>query len=256
MPSSKPTTIGPTTVKPTTRRPATIGPSTILPTTIGGEATPIERADLAPTAPEADSPTADGGSLQGSSTTELSGESLSWNGKGIKGLYGAAEVLAQALSVIHDRVKCPPEVDGALAVPEWWAVRPGANIPQLAVVLREIDGDGKVLKSQWSFTIPHYIGEAEQVPTIPPFTKGPYFGTLTLADNTKVVINAASTEEAEGVINSIIPYIDPSFLGSQNIHLGLRKGPTLKVATVKPYTAQFYSKGQQDTLPDWTIKFP
>ncbi len=253
MPTIRPTQIGPTTTKPRTVTPRTVEPKTVFPTTVGGEQTDITiaRPDSAPEA----APTSRR-SLRGTSTVSLDGESLTWTGKGLAGLYGAVEVLAKGQSALWERVKCDPETGGALAVPEWWAVRPGANIPQLCVVLREIDQTGKVLRSQWSFSIPHYVGVEEEAPNLPPFTKGSYFGTLTLVDNTKLTINAASMEEAEDFIQACVPYIDPAFIGGQDIHLGLRKGKSLKVTKVKPYRAQFYSTGQKDTVPDWEVDFP
>ncbi|MEO1592003.1 MAG: hypothetical protein AAFU71_12010, partial [Cyanobacteria bacterium J06632_22] len=172
-----------------------------------------------------------------------------WEGTGLVGLYRAVESLTRAVGLIWERLRCMES--GAVAIPEWWAVRPGADVPQLAISLRAVQGE-----SRWSFTIPHYNKGQDFRPQLPQFTKGSYFSTLTLVDNTKLVINANSFEEGERVINALIPLIDPAYLPPGNgIHQGRRRGQGLTVAEVKPTKAAFYSTGQKTSKPDYFVDF-
>jgi hypothetical protein len=168
-----------------------------------------------------------------------------WEGAGLSGVYRALEVFSDTLEAIWSAVKCGE--GGAIAIPEWWAVRPGADVPQLALTFR-----AEAKNSYWGMTIPHYNKGPDFKPQIPKYSKGSYFTTLTLTDNTKLVINAKTFAEGERVVNALIPLINPAFLSSPpNIHQGRRKGASLTEAVVIPTKAAFYPRGQQSNRPAW-----
>ncbi|MEO1351320.1 MAG: hypothetical protein AAFW84_21340 [Cyanobacteria bacterium J06635_15] len=205
----------------------------------------IENLDL--TVEPDDIEVALGGS--GSATIDLTPcgaeESLedAWEGNGLSGVYRGLEALSRAVEDIWGQVKC----GDAVAIPEWWAVRPGADVPQLAITYKSAEGS-----SYWSLTIPHYNKTQDVIPQVPQYEKGSNFATLTLTDNTKLTVNAKTFEEGERVINALVPYIDPAYLNAPlNIHQGRRKGAALKEVKVVPTRGYFYATGQQDSRPDW-----
>ncbi|NEP18242.1 MAG: hypothetical protein F6J97_15285 [Leptolyngbya sp. SIO4C1] len=168
-----------------------------------------------------------------------------WEGTGLAGLYRGLETLSRGIDDIWAQIRC--NEGSAVAIPEWWAVRPGADVPQLAITFKSQQGS-----SYWSLTIPHYNKPQNVKPQIPAYEKGSYFATLTLKDNTKLVVNAKSFNEGERVILSLAGYIDPAFLTTPlNIHQGRRRGAALTEVRVIPTRGYFYSTGQQDSRPDW-----
>jgi hypothetical protein len=127
--------------------------------------------------------------------------------------------------------------------PEWWAVRVGSDRPQLIVVFRPPGG-----KSSYQLSIPHYEGGKQ--PTIPAYRKGGIRGEITLTDNSKLVVNAASEAEAERVLKVLMRYVSSRYLKNREIKITkLRRA--FKEIRVVPLFADFYSKGQESIRPDW-----
>jgi hypothetical protein len=139
------------------------------------------------------------------------------------------------------------------AVPEWWAVRVGANRPQLVVLYGESLSDDRTGRSRYAMTIPHYKFTGSGKPSFPTYQKGSWEGTLTLKDNSKVIVNAISYVEASRVLDAIKAFIDPSMVQGSIQKIGERKGVTLKTITVKPCTAKYFATGQKDTNPTYTL---
>lgn len=253
MPTIRPRSIGPTTIKPRTVRPRTIEPKTVLPTTVGGEPSDITiaRPDTAPEAAPVPR-----GSLRGASMTQLSGESLTWSGNGLAGLYGAVEVLAAGQSALWERVKCPPEVEAIAAIPERFELKIGRDIPQAIIQFSEVMEGGKLGPPKYPLTIPHYrlTEEETKLPLFPTYEKGNRVGVITLADNSKSVFNCANEVEAERVYQSIFLLINSASLDGHQFSNNLRKGASLKTIRVSPKIVKFFSRGQKNTKPDW-IKY-
>ena len=105
--------------------------------------------------------------------------------------------------------------------------------------------------------MPHYNPIYQHNLQFPQYTKGSYFGTLTLIDNSKLTVNAQSEVEAESVIRQFIPFIKSEMLPKDtqdlDIHTGRRKGKALTVTDVVPVAIHFFSTGQRDLMPDWVI---
>lgn len=156
------------------------------------------------------------------------------------------------LEVINKQIYFQRLVGGDIPIatmPEWWPKRVGSDIPQLTVVWRP---PGK--KTSYQICIPHYNGDRN--PKIPSYRKGSYRGTLTLSDNSKLVVNAASENEADRVIRVLRRYINPKFASGRNPHIGKVKGSGFKEARVVPIVADFYPYGQaEDNRPSWRKYF-
>lgn len=137
-------------------------------------------------------------------------------------------------------------------IPEWWQVRIGADRPQLVCLFGEKNRNGKIGRTRWPLTIPHYIGP--QKPQLPAYTKGQWEGILTLRDNSKLIVNAVSKSEAERVISALQKYINPQMLQGSESKIGIRKGKKLKQVLVFPTSVRFFKTGQKNTVPTWTTK--
>lgn len=146
--------------------------------------------------------------------------------------------------------QCTP-IEAIAAVPEWWQVRPGANRPQLVILYAELKQDGKLGRSRYALTLPHYCKEQAFRPIFPSYRKGQWEGILTLADNSKLIVNAVSQIEATTVINSLKVFIAPKQLEGSFSKVGERKGQELLRIKVVPVSARFFATGQKDTNPDW-----
>ncbi|WP_055074408.1 hypothetical protein [Pseudanabaena sp. 'Roaring Creek'] len=141
---------------------------------------------------------------------------------------------------------------GAVIFPDWWQTRLNSDRPQLAILYREWDGRkfGTYYHTQH---IPHYSKPKNYKPKFPDIKKGGIQATLTLNDNSKIIVNCATNTEAKRVINAYKTFVDGKFLkGVKNPKLAERPDE-LKKVTTRAVRAEFYSKGQLDLKPDWSI---
>ena len=146
--------------------------------------------------------------------------------------------------------------DGAIALPEAWAVRRGTDRPQLVIVYAEIFNSGKLGTSRWSVTVPHYRGTSKSKISAPTYRRGNWQGQLTLNDGSTIVVNANSSEECKRSINKLkilVPInfrlrngkaISPRVVDNPNIDF--------KSCNVVPVFAKYYATGQKDTTPTWS----
>jgi hypothetical protein len=161
----------------------------------------------------------------------------------------AAELEAYASRANILKTQCELEV--VAAVPEWWQSRIGSARPQLIIIYEDAS------KSKWSLSLPWYRGGygSKIIELIPSYTKGNYNTTLTLADNSKVVVNAASKMAGETFIKKISQLIEPKQLKGAELKSGGERRGKIKQAKVTPLCAKYFSTGQKDMLPDWKYSF-
>lgn len=141
-----------------------------------------------------------------------------------------------------------------LVIPEWWQVRAGQR-PQLVIVYAERASTGKLGKSRWSLTIPHYKFGPKHKPRFPSYNRGDIEGILTLSDNSKIFVNAATTSEAKRVLKSLQQFVPERLLQNAHTKVGERRGAPYRKCRVVPTLAKYFSKGQGQLGPDWTIEF-
>lgn len=173
----------------------------------------------------------------------------------LKGTESQVRLVASQLAELQAKQCSPMEAECVAAVPEWWQVRLGADRPQLVVLFAEEMPDGKLGRSRFAVSIPHYNKPAGFIPPIPRYKKGPWEGILTLSDNSKLIINAATQTEAYRVINALKPLIANEYLKGSFTKIGERRGQALKVRTVVPRTAKFFATGQKNMIPDFVLSF-
>ncbi len=143
------------------------------------------------------------------------------------------------------------------SVPEWWQARRGADIPQLAIIFAEQFDSGKLGDSRWTLSIPHYNKPKGARPNIPTYKKGNWFGTLRLTDGSKLGVNAGSSSECKRVLNRLKIHIPVEFRTKKGKAIKPRivedPNAAFKECKVTPVRADFYSKGQTNLQPDWSI---
>lgn len=190
------------------------------------------------------------GSLS-SADCEEKPEDYSYNGQGLAGLANMITATSSILNKIRQRA-C--EIEPATVIPDWWQVRRGQR-SQAVIIYQEYDpATNKFLDSKWSLAIPYYRFPEGATPLIPDYKKGQIQGMLTLDDNSKIIVNCSTREEAARVLASLEVLVDPSMLQNKDSLIGERKGKALKTCTVKPRSIKFFEDGQRDTTPTWSQK--
>jgi hypothetical protein len=175
----------------------------------------------------------------------------SYKGKSLTGLNQHVNQLEkQHQQIIRDI--CAIEAETQVAVPDWWQVRLGADVPQICVVFRRV---GHL--NYYSLSIPHPINTT--IPTVSPlpaYTKGNWQGQIILKDNSKFTCNCVSPVEAERICNVALTLIDPLFLESPpRVHISERKGQGVKVDSMLPRAVMYFPEGQKQTVPAWRKAF-
>jgi hypothetical protein len=165
-----------------------------------------------------------------------------------------AEIKAFESRALMLKAQC--ELEPYAAVPEWWQLRPENHRPQLIIHFGEVKADGSIGKAMYPLTIPHFSGDKENVKNIKwKWRKGSIEGILTLKDNSKLIVNAVSKEEAQKIIGLASQYISDNQLTDSFTKVGERKGQPFKQITVAPKVARFFAEGAKSTVPTWVIKF-
>ena len=153
--------------------------------------------------------------------------------------------------------QCKRKNDDAIAaIPDWWQIRLGADIPQLVIQYAERLGDGSYGSPKYSVSIPHYRKTFEQTvkEDFPSYTKGSRMGVLICSDNSKLIVNALDEDEVDRVMTQLMSLIDSTFIQDARINNGARRGSNLKEILVYPRIAKYFATGQKDTKPTW-IKY-
>lgn len=105
--------------------------------------------------------------------------------------------------------------------------------------------------------MPWYKGKfgSKIIELIPSYTKGNINSTLTLADNSKIVVNAVSKAEGEKFIKHITQLIHADQLIEAELKSGGERKGKMKIAEVTPLCAKYFATGQKNLLPDWKYNF-
>lgn len=141
------------------------------------------------------------------------------------------------------------------AVPEWWQVRLEANRPQMIFMFAEKLGTNNFDSAKYPITVPHPTASHYQTSPLPDYQKGQYEGILTLKDNSKVIINAISPEEADKVLKACKAIIIAEFLVGATQKIGPRSGVELLKINVSAKHVNYFSSGLKNTKPDWIDYF-
>ena len=134
--------------------------------------------------------------------------------------------------------------DPIATVPEWWAVRVGADRPQLVIMYRSTDTNG----SRYTLSLPHYVDDGRK-PRIPKYEKGSIKCEVELKDNSKIRIYAVNEVEGKRVLSLLLKYVNPAMIESRTPSFKKESRP-FKQCEVIPERADYYSTGSRDMEPD------
>jgi len=170
-----------------------------------------------------------------------------------KGLEATESLKFQRIAEIEGK-QCGLET--VALVPEWWQIRIEGGVPQFVVAFGEVDKDsGKCGHSKYAMTIPHFINQKPHFCPIPRYRKGDYELIAIFKDNSKLIINAFSEYECERVYFAILPWINSDYASSAKYKVGKRVSQPFKQIWVCPRFGKYFSTGNRDTNPDWTVYF-
>jgi hypothetical protein len=143
------------------------------------------------------------------------------------------------------------------AVPDWWGTRLGADRPQLMVMFARKYNDGSWDKPKYAMSVPYWKLNKEQTKsfTFPTYRKGSMQSALILPDNSKLIVNAIDIDEGDRVLTLISAGMDLAMVQDAEQTFSLRRGRELREITVYPRFAKFFSTGQRNLNPDWSVKF-
>jgi hypothetical protein len=148
---------------------------------------------------------------------------------------------------------CEQQRDYIIAPPEHINIRKGSGIPQLVVVFRERDSDGKWGRGPYRITIPHYSGPNKKKPDLPDFRKGNYQGSLRYVDNSRTFVYASSMTEAKRVIGKVKRLVPKGMIDrAYPERYGEIRG-SFEDPRVTFYKASYYSNGLKNKSPDWEV---
>ncbi|WP_309733182.1 hypothetical protein [Chamaesiphon sp. OTE_75_metabat_556] len=146
-------------------------------------------------------------------------------------------------------------VDGRLwvqsSIPMWWAQKKENFKPQLAIQYRPVGTRKKFSFRSYAnnptLHIPHYNGENR--PYLPSYTIGRYRVTYILKDQTSIVINASTLEEAEKVVIQHANYtkLDKRPEGSVEDNLTRtrsNKTPRMNGVKIEPFKGEYFTGGE------------
>ncbi len=146
-------------------------------------------------------------------------------------------------------------VDGRLWVqsttPMWWAQKGESFKPQLAIQYRPVGKRPKFNYGSYAgnpeLHIPHYNGELS--PHIPAYTIGRYSAKYTLTDQTYLMVNASTSDEAIAVITKLIAYTKPDKRPHGEIIENIttntrRKKPRMDGIRIEPFKAEYFEGGK------------
>jgi hypothetical protein len=141
------------------------------------------------------------------------------------------------------------EKDNINSFPEGWETKKGQNIPQLAIVFRDLDKNSN--SGNYTLHIPHYNGD--KTPKLPTYNKGDYWARWILKDNSQIVVNSNTAAEALRVIEILEKQVDKKFRSDKVpwLKVGEYTKGTIKRIKVAPMRADYYPKGKENSYPLW-----
>lgn len=197
------------------------------------------------------------------------------NGKAIK-LSGPAWSIALQASLIKGLTGVDVGGENILVYSDIHQVKVGIDRPELIVIYADTK-NGKIGRNRRSIQIPHYrYPDGKQKPDFPKLNRGPHWGRLILKDNSRIIVHAATQEEARAFLKDAKKEVKPEMLGQHfdpdfvfdpakpkekpklidnEPTFGKRDDMKISKGWV-PHMAQYYSLGQLNAgKPDWIYRW-
>jgi len=174
----------------------------------------------------------------------------------IQGTEDAETLKFKELAEIYAYQNCNSDTDCA-AIPLGWQIRPEASRPQAIFQFAEVDGSGNITGSpKYPITVPHLVNNPPTNP-LPNYTKGNWELIYVLNDNSRVTIHAMDQDNANTVLNAIIPLLDTNYTSkayTSKSGLVITQTPIAQ-NLVTCRMVKYYSTGVQNSVPDWIVKW-
>ena len=186
-------------------------------------------------------------------------QSFSYSGVNFLGISNQIMALSKQVEAIR---KDFCHLDSNLAIPDSWNLKTQPNRPQLVVIYAEVtyqQGQQKLGKSRWSFTIPHFDEAKKNNLNLPEYRKGDWMAIAELKDGSKIIINAVNEATAKRICKLALSYVSSSTrIDPKEIKITPRKGK-ISPKLITPVLAHYYPQGRGLTLegelkPAWTIQ--
>ena len=156
-----------------------------------------------------------------------------------------------ALEVVNKQLYFSNYLDRELlaSYPDGWQIKKGQNIPQLAIIYRDTSPQSN--SGNYTTYIPHFNGNKNI--NIPSYNKGDYWARWILKDNSQIVINARTENEALKVIKRLEKYVEKKYQTPEKPWLttGKTANGTYKKIKVTPIRADYYPEGKENNNPKW-----
>lgn len=130
-----------------------------------------------------------------------------------------------------------------IGYPDWWAIRAGANRPQLVQIFRR-----NSTRTYHSLVIPHYAVEPEpETAIISEYEAGNVMGRETLTDNSKLTVYAIDEQEALRVLDEMASWVRPEMrYDPPRRTLQNRQGETVAQSTRIPRIVEVWENGREN----------
>ncbi|HEY9768262.1 MAG TPA: hypothetical protein V6C71_07095 [Coleofasciculaceae cyanobacterium] len=145
------------------------------------------------------------------------------------------------------------EQENISSYPEGWEIKKGQDIPQLAIIYRDINK--KSISGNYTLVIPHFKGT--KALSITSYSKGDHWARWILKDNSQIVVNGSTQAEATGVIRRLERYVENKFQTKEVpwLKFGEYSRGIIKKIKVTPIRTDYYPEGKVNSLPEWRKYF-
>ncbi|MEM9220607.1 MAG: hypothetical protein AAGD25_40590 [Cyanobacteria bacterium P01_F01_bin.150] len=135
--------------------------------------------------------------------------------------------------------------------PEWWATRPGGQVPQCITVYAPKDKDGHWLPGRFPIAVPY----ANQPSPVKSFWKGNYQGRLILNDNSDLIVHCASEGEARALVMQLSASIPFRYRRGSHNSYGWNAAMSGGAVEVWRKYAEYFPKGQASRESLWKVDY-
>lgn len=185
--------------------------------------------------------------------------SLSANNKGLIGIDEKLDILAEAMNMLWEKVKC--DKTPLISITDSWEIKKELNTGQLVIVTKKPDDKTSYRRS---FCIPHprvtTQTEARAIfGTRRRYQRGNHLVTLILRDNSKIKLNVDEESTGQELMDWLVSNcLDLSYQETppgQYRHTG-NAGREIIECEVEIYSVAYYPTGKKGEMPDWQFVIP
>jgi hypothetical protein len=185
--------------------------------------------------------------------------SLSADNKGIVGIDEKLNILAEAMNMIWERVKC--DKTPLISIADAWEIKKELNTGQLVIVTKKPNDKTSYRRN---FCIPHpritTQAEAKGIfNTRRKYERGNHLVTLILKDNSKIRLNVnnenTGQELMDWLVTSCLDFSYQETPAGQYRHTG-NAGREIIPCQVEIYSVAYYPTGKKGEMPDWQFIIP